>query len=199
MFDSQMGGGGKRDVVCTRADLHFFIKKDAEANGMHSCYLKYVLGLLYGLERAHTFRYLKALRHLEYHTNNDGLYHHIAKLYYKVKLSRLGMRYQLRVRPNSCGYGLKILHIFGGGHIINAERVGNYCSFNAGSVVGNYGPDNMPTLGDHVGMGPGAKIFGKVSVGDNSFIAANAVVTKNMPANSIVGGVPARIIKMKEE
>ena len=40
--------------------------------------------------------------------------------------------------------------------------------------------------------------MGKVTIGDNCFIAANAVVVKDMPANAIVGGVPAKIIKMIE-
>ena len=49
--------------------------------------------------------------------------------------------------------------------------------------------------GDNVGFGPGAKVLGKVTIGDNCFVAANAVVVKDMPANSIIGGVPAKVIK----
>lgn len=44
-------------------------------------------------------------------------------------------------------------------------------------------------------FGPGAKVVGNVTVGDNVFIAANAVVTKDCPANTLVGGVPAKVIK----
>lgn len=53
-------------------------------------------------------------------------------------------------------------------------------------------------IGNNVGFGPGVKVLGKVTIGDNCFIAANAVVVKDMPANAIVGGVPAKIIKMIE-
>ena len=46
--------------------------------------------------------------------------------------------------------------------------------------------------------GPGAKVLGKVTIGDNSFVLANAVVTKDMPENSIIGGVPAKVLKVRE-
>jgi acetyltransferase-like isoleucine patch superfamily enzyme len=47
----------------------------------------------------------------------------------------------------------------------------------------------------NVWIGAGATILPGVTVGENSIIAAGAVVNKDVPANAIVGGVPARIIK----
>ncbi|MDP2939588.1 MAG: serine O-acetyltransferase EpsC [Candidatus Omnitrophota bacterium] len=52
-----------------------------------------------------------------------------------------------------------------------------------------------PTLGNNVVVGAGAKILGNITVGDNSYIGANAVVIKDVPANSTVVGVPGRITK----
>ena len=43
----------------------------------------------------------------------------------------------------------------------------------------------------------GAKVVGGVRVGNNVTIGANAVVTKDIPDNSVVGGVPAKILKMR--
>ena len=53
-------------------------------------------------------------------------------------------------------------------------------------------------VGNNVWIGYGACILRGVSVGDNSVIGTGAVVTKDVPANAIVGGVPARIIRMRE-
>lgn len=51
------------------------------------------------------------------------------------------------------------------------------------------------TIGKHVWIGQGATILKGVKIGDNAIIAAKALVTKDVPANSIVGGVPAKILK----
>lgn len=51
-------------------------------------------------------------------------------------------------------------------------------------------------LGNNVWVGAHATILAGVTVGDNAVVAAGAVVTKDVPANAVVGGVPARIIKM---
>lgn len=53
----------------------------------------------------------------------------------------------------------------------------------------------VSTIGDRVYFGAGAKILGNVHVGDGAVIGANAVVIHDVPAHSVVGGVPARVIK----
>ena len=55
-----------------------------------------------------------------------------------------------------------------------------------------------PTIGDKVVLNVGSKVIGNVYIGNNVEVAANAVVVKDVPANAIVGGVPARIIKLKQ-
>lgn len=54
-------------------------------------------------------------------------------------------------------------------------------------------------LGKNVWVGAHATILPGVTIGDNAVIAAGAVVTKYVPANSVVGGVPAKVLKMIEE
>ena len=49
-----------------------------------------------------------------------------------------------------------------------------------------------PTLGDGVAVGAGAKILGPVTIGAHSFVGANAVVTRDAPADSVLVGVPAK-------
>jgi acetyltransferase-like isoleucine patch superfamily enzyme len=54
-------------------------------------------------------------------------------------------------------------------------------------------------VGHNVWIGYGACILRGVTVGDNAVIGTNAVVTKDVPANAVVGGAPARVIRMREE
>jgi acetyltransferase-like isoleucine patch superfamily enzyme len=53
-------------------------------------------------------------------------------------------------------------------------------------------------VGSNVWIGYGACILRGVRVGDNSIVGTNAVVTKDVPANAVVGGIPARVIRMRE-
>ncbi len=55
----------------------------------------------------------------------------------------------------------------------------------------------LPIIGNDVWIGFGATILNGVKVGDGAIVAARAVVTSDVPAYSLVGGVPARVIKMR--
>lgn len=77
--------------------------------------------------------------------------------------------------------------------------MGENCTIQAGVVIGNRkDADHRPVIGDNVSFGLGCKVFGKITIGANAFIAPNAVVTKDVPENAIVGGIPAKVIKYKE-
>ena len=65
--------------------------------------------------------------------------------------------------------------------------------FNIGAYEGG-----APVIGDNVYIGPGAKIFGDITIGNNVSIGANAVVNRSFPDNVIIAGVPAKVIKNKE-
>ena len=53
-------------------------------------------------------------------------------------------------------------------------------------------------IGNNVWIGYGACVLRGITVGDNAVIGTNAVVTRDVPANAVVGGVPARLIRMRE-
>ncbi len=56
-----------------------------------------------------------------------------------------------------------------------------------------------PTIGDDVMIGAGAKLFGPITVGDNSQIGGSAVVIKDVPPNSVVVGNPGRVVRTRGE
>lgn len=55
-----------------------------------------------------------------------------------------------------------------------------------------------PIIGNRVDIGAGAKILGKITIGDDVVIGANAVVLKDVPSHSLAVGVPARILPRKK-
>ncbi len=184
-------------MIRTKEDLRFYLREDAKANRILGCsYLKYLLRLFAGSESAHVYKYLKTLRHAEYHYNNTGYFHKFLYGFYKIRLHRLGLKYNIRIPINVCGYGLGIYHIVGG-VFVNAKSVGNNCILQTGLLIGNSSGvhSGMPIIKDNVKFGPGAKVLGNVVIGNNCFVGANAVVTKDMPDNSLVAGVPAKVIK----
>ena len=95
------------------------------------------------------------------------------------------------------GDGVFIDH--GMGVVIGETTViGDNCTIYQGVTLGGTGKDKgkrHPTIGNNVVIGSGAKVLGPFSVGDNSKIAANAVVLSEVPANCTVVGVPGRIVK----
>ncbi len=100
--------------------------------------------------------------------------------------------------PASIGPGFYIGH-FGGIMINSAARIGRNCNISQDVTIGmSFRGERAgaPTLGDGVYIGPGAKIFGKIRIGDDVAIGANCVVTKDVPDHAVVVGVPGRVISL---
>jgi serine O-acetyltransferase len=77
--------------------------------------------------------------------------------------------------------------------------IGKNCHISQNVTIGGTsGIYKVPVLGDNVQVGAGAVIIGPVHIGDNVIIGANAVVNKDIPANIVAVGVPAKVIKTIE-
>lgn len=74
--------------------------------------------------------------------------------------------------------------------------VGENCIIGQGCTIGGRSRAyEVPVIGNRVYIGAGARVLGPIKVGNNVIIAPNAVVIKDVPDNTIVGGIPAKILK----
>ena len=80
--------------------------------------------------------------------------------------------------------------------------IGKNCILHQGVTLGDRGECHEgrdPVLGDYIEVGTGAKILGAVHLGDYARIGANSVVIKNVEPYAVVGGIPAKFIKFRED
>jgi serine O-acetyltransferase len=138
----------------------------------------------------------KQMRKLEYYSNckNHGLYK-LYILYLKFKYKKTSLQLGFSIPINVFGPGLSIVHY--GTIIINYTcRVGANCRLHACVNIGASGGEKQgPQLGDNVYIAPGAKIYGNISIPNNTAIGANAVVNKSFEReNTIIAGIPAKVI-----
>lgn len=125
------------------------------------------------------------------------------KMYYKLYIRRINLKYNADI--NFCsdqgnnfkgrpilGHGLNGIVIAGG------AKIGKNCEISHQVTIGR-SKNGVPTIGNNVYIGPGAKIFGNIKVGNNVRIGANCVVFENVPDNAtVVLQRPRVIIKSSE-
>ena len=99
----------------------------------------------------------------------------------------------LYITTPDIGPGLYVQHGFA--TIISAASIGRDCWINQQVTIGYANRTDAPVLGNNIRVHAGAKVIGAVHVGDNAVIGANAVVVKDVPADTTVVGVPARIVR----
>lgn len=77
--------------------------------------------------------------------------------------------------------------------------IGKNCIISQNVTFGGKGGSGVPVIGDNVLIGAGAVLLGDIHIGNNVSIGANAVVLTDIPENAIAVGVPAKVIKYKDE
>ncbi|MES2413908.1 MAG: serine O-acetyltransferase EpsC [Pseudomonadota bacterium] len=119
----------------------------------------------------------------------------LSRLLSMVNVAVFGIESSPQVR---IGGGLFLPHTVG--TVLGAESIGDNVTILQGVTLGTAEPDNgftvslRPIIGSHVLLGAGAKVIGRVTIGDHCRVGANAVVLQDVPAYAIAVGVPARII-----
>jgi len=157
--------------------------KDPAAEG----YLQIVL-FYPGLHALIAYRVANALWKAKFHLLARGL-SQVARFFTGIE-----------IHPGATiGHGLFIDH--GMGVVIGETTIiGKDVTLFQGVTLGGTGKETgkrHPTLEDNIVVGAGAKILGNIVIGSNSYVGANAVVIKDVPPNSTVVGVPARLTKQE--
>lgn len=101
--------------------------------------------------------------------------------------------------PYTVELGDRVIFEHQHGIVIHGNAIiGNDCIIRQGVTIGNKNldaPFDAPSIGEYVNIGAGAKILGKVVIGDRVTIGANAVVTTDLPDNAVAVGIPAKVIR----
>lgn len=173
-------------------DYFHFIKEDIDSWGKF--YGFYKRKFLHLFLRYPEFRCLLKMR-LKYGEQANGSLI-LKALRILVALSCRGHNCFIYTEPSVIGRRLLLHHAFA--TMISADRIGDNCHIYQQVTIGN-GGGKMPTIGNDVIIYAGAKVFGKINISDDVVIGANAVVTKDFPPHSMVAGVPAKIIKTRND
>lgn len=181
-------------MIRTKDDLKYYIDEDQKRfNGKKPSLKDWILHN----EVWYIFYYIRHLRYVEYYEDKNKLLYFWHFFWYK----RLGFKLRMTIYPNTIGPGFRIYHAGDFVHVGPNVQIGKNCTMLPGVVFGNKTeePDDSPVIvGDNCYFGLGCKIFGSVRIGNNVTVGANAVVTKDIPDNAVVGGVPAKVIKIKD-
>lgn len=184
-------------MILSKQDYETYLKMDMISTGSHhaNSLVSKIKDLLFP---SYEWQFIKALRWLEYCENVKkqqwfgGVF-----IWFMAKCNfrKLSVKLGYSIPINVFGPGLSLPHR--GNIIINPQtHIGKNCRIHVGVNIGAH-HDKAPYIGDNVYIGPGAIIFGGITIADNCSIGANATVTKSvLSPNCVVAGTPAEVIKM---
>ncbi len=138
------------------------------------------------------------LRAIRMHRRANWLWRHNHKFWARYVSQRAVRKTGIEIHP-AAQIGRRFFIDHGTGVVIGeTAEIGDDVTLYQGVTLGGTGKDTgkrHPTIGNGVMIGAGAKVLGPFKVGDNSNIAAGAVVLEEIPPDSTAVGVPARVVK----
>ena len=138
---------------------------------------------------------MKAIR---MHRRAHWFYMHDMKFIARWISQRAAKKTGIEIHPGA-KIGRRLVIDHGHGIVIGeTAEIGNDVLIYQGVTLGGTGKDvgkRHPTIGNNVMICSGAKVLGPFKVGDNSRVAAGAVVLEEVPPNCTGGGVPARVVR----
>jgi serine O-acetyltransferase len=180
-------------MIKSKSDYYYYRDRDERINGKSE---KLKIKELFFPNP--TMVFLKILRKYEYYLNSSKILHKIPALIYYIHYRRIALKTGISIPRNVFGAGLCIPHY--GTIVVNAStKVGKNCMLHACVNIGTNGGSSIsPIIGNNVYIGPGAKIFGEITIADNCYIGANALVNKSfLEPFSVIVGSPAKVVKIE--
>ena len=177
-------------MIKSKEDYNYYLESDRLARN-------YNKKIMFGVRNeVPLYNYQRLMRKTEFYNNcKKGAINRLITLFLKSRYKKLSIKYGFTIPINTFGPGLLIQHR--GTICINGNtKIGSNCRINVDVNIGT----NMetekeaPVIGDNCFIGPGAKIFGKIKIGNNVAIGANAVVNKDVSDNCTVVGIPAKVV-----
>lgn len=138
----------------------------------------------------------RMLRKVEYYQNcKRNFFSRIYLIMLKYRFNKMSIQLGLTIPRNSFGPGMSIAHY--GSIVVNSRaKIGANCRIHSATNIGEI-DGKAPLIGDNCYIGPGAVIYGDITIGNNVAIGANSVVNKSFPDNVTVVGAPAKVISKK--
>lgn len=182
-------------MIKTKQDLKHYLKQDLKeypSKNIIKLWLK-------GSESYPIVLFMLSLRHYEYYYNQKKkspiklIKKHIWRFVYRHSQ----LRYSFFVGVNIAGPGFKLVHP-GFRHLMKVGKIGANCTILPMVLIGKKKPntDSKINIGDNCYISTGVTLLTPLNIGHNVTIGAGAVVTKDIPDNAIVGGVPAKILNL---
>lgn len=181
-------------MITSKKDYLYYLSQDQKALGIITTWKT---SLKECIVPNYIWQFQKQLRKLEYYENcrKDliGKFYHLVL---KQRFRKASLKLGFSIPTNVFGPGLAIVH-YGTIIVSEAATIGRNCRIHACTNIGASGGNNeAPVIGDNVYIGPGAKIYGDIKIGNNIAIAANASVNKSFVEDNImIAGSPAKKIK----
>lgn len=177
-------------MITTREELKMFLDADKFALG------KYGQSPVLSWDKVWHFEIL--LRKYEFYKNRHKTTESLQRLITGVLLKRLSYCLGFSIPINCFGPGLRINHY--GLLVVNSNsHIGKWCDIHQGVNIGDNGEIvsgeatiSVPSIGDFCYIGPGAKLFGEINIGNNCRIGANSVINSNIEDNMTVVGIPMK-------
>lgn len=183
-------------MIQSKEDLRAYLKADeARCRKTNRLFIRWITCS----DECYIRAFMVALRHYEYWLNKKrNIFEQIPFLFWWWNYRRLRLKSGLGIPPNVVGPGFFPVHP-GFLRIGEYVTIGKNCSVLPMVLIGKklHVPAEIH-IGDNCYINTGALIIGSVTIGNNVTIGAGAVVTKDVPDNAVVAGVPAKVIKIKD-